>query len=267
MENSRENPPKQSPNRLVQLLEARPLMFWGGMWASLVLVAAVSVSSLVSPGLVGSGQNASGAAIGSSGNTMSSGSIADQPASPATAQARSSFPFWLFSAIALSCTAGSILVSKQLAPQRSRRILRTQSPKPVAAQPLKQKTAQQKPLDLKQKPQQKPLQQKQRSQPRTATPASVTPARTATRTGPSPASSRRTASSSQPVARRAGRRSAAPQRVPVPARRVAIVPPAEAHPLDWKTASIAGFYGSTQAAITGFLALGQQLISLLNPAP
>lgn len=51
---------------LVKLLEVRPLLFWGGLWASLCLVGLVSLSSILSPG--SSGRIASGASIGSSSN-------------------------------------------------------------------------------------------------------------------------------------------------------------------------------------------------------
>jgi hypothetical protein len=264
MENRQDNPPKQSPNRLVQLLEAQPLMFWGGLWASLVLVAGVSVSSLVSPGLIGSGQTASGAAIGSSGNASSNVAVntVAQPASPSTA-AKTSFPFWLFSAIALSCTAGSILVSKQLAPQRSRRILRPPHARSVPA-PSAQRPAVQ-PQRLRQRRSQpQPVAQPQfvpaQSQPPVTIPAplvaKVQAKGQATRNAPS----RNQAASGQAVkgqavkgrsstpshramppnatlAHSSSRRVASPP--PVPARPVAIVPPSESHPLDWQTGSLA----------------------------
>ena len=225
MENRQETTPK-SPNRLVQLLEARPLMFWGGTWASLVLVAGVSVSSLVSPGLIGTGQTASGAAIGSSGNIDSNGTVA-QPVIQPSSQAKNSFPFWLFSAIALSCTAGSILVSKQLAPQRSRRIIRTQSP--VQA---KTRTA------MQPKAVQPKAVQPTRSQPQST--ASAHPTKAAGKSqGRKVAAKRQMASASAQSVRRRTVRPAVPQRVPARSAQVAIVPQTETHPLDWKTASIA----------------------------
>lgn len=224
MENRRETTPK-SPNRLVQMLEARPFMFWGGLWASLVLVAGVSVSSLVSPGLMGNGQTASGAAIGSSSNT-GSGSTAAQPAIQPSSQAKNSFPFWLFSAIALSCTAGSILVSKQLAPQRSRRIVRP--PSSAQAQPRMVKQS---------KGVQPKAAQPKRSQPQLPVSSYKTKTRDPVQ-GQKVTSSRRATSVPAQPARRSTRRPA-PQRVPARSTQVAIVPQTETHPLDWQTASIA----------------------------
>lgn len=97
---------------LARLLEARPMLFWSGLWVSMLLVAMVSVSSLLSPGLTG-------------------GQTAAIDASPAEAaqqmKQQSRVPLWLFGAIALSCTAGSLLISKQLAPPRSRSVTRRRS--------------------------------------------------------------------------------------------------------------------------------------------
>lgn len=88
---------------LIRLLEARPLAFWGGLWASLFLVAIVSVSSLLSPG--SGGKTASGAAFGSS----STSTVVTDASSN-----KNRIPLWLFGAIALTCTAGSVVVSKRL---------------------------------------------------------------------------------------------------------------------------------------------------------
>ncbi|MBD2019821.1 hypothetical protein H6F43_06415 [Leptolyngbya sp. FACHB-36] len=99
---------------LVQVLEKRPMIFWGGLWSSLLMVAVVSVSSLLSPNF-SKGRSASGSALGSHTATVTR---------PATRDTH--LPLWMFGAIALSCTAGSILISKQLArPHQSRLMNRT----------------------------------------------------------------------------------------------------------------------------------------------
>lgn len=85
---------------IADILEHRPLMFWGGVWATVVLVALVALSGLLNPS-ASTGQRASGAAVGTSTVAVQS-------------EHKSRIPLWLFGAIALSCTAGSIFVSKHL---------------------------------------------------------------------------------------------------------------------------------------------------------
>jgi hypothetical protein len=85
-----------------QLVEDYPLLFWAGIWLSVLLVAAIAVSGLVSPGLPG--RRASSASFGSS---TSSENVQ-------TSGRQNRVPFWLFGALAITCTAGSILVSQRI---------------------------------------------------------------------------------------------------------------------------------------------------------
>lgn len=90
-------------SRLSELIEAYPLLFWGGIWVSVLLVGAIAISGLVSPGL--SGRRTSSAAFGSNPGAEN----------VQTASHQSRLPFWVFGAIAVSCTAaGSFLVTKRL---------------------------------------------------------------------------------------------------------------------------------------------------------
>lgn len=110
---------------LMGVLEVRPLIFWSGIWVSMLLVAMVSVSSLLSPGLVDE-RTASEAAFG--GNSAEAAQQVKQ---------RSRVPLWLFGAIALTCTAGSFLISKQLA--------RPQSPRSIVRKPASRKQSKSRP--------------------------------------------------------------------------------------------------------------------------
>ncbi|WP_421654680.1 hypothetical protein [Leptothermofonsia sp. ETS-13] len=87
-----------------QLVESHPLLFWGGTWVAVLLVAAIAMGGLLSPGLPA--RRTSSASFGSSPGS--------EEIQTAGRQGRS-VPFWLFGAIAITCTAGSILVSKRLA--------------------------------------------------------------------------------------------------------------------------------------------------------
>lgn len=90
-------------SRLSELIEEYPLLFWGGIWVSVLLVGAIAISGLVSPGL--SGRRTSSAAFGSNPGAEN----------VQTASHQGRLPFWVFGAIAVSCTAaGSFLVTKRL---------------------------------------------------------------------------------------------------------------------------------------------------------
>ncbi|HEY9616724.1 MAG TPA: hypothetical protein V6C64_07785 [Microcoleaceae cyanobacterium] len=95
----------------------RPLILVGGMWVSLLLIAVVAIGGLLSPG----------ASEHRSVSTTIVGSDSEVAIQPAPQQAR--VPLWMFGAIALTCTAGSILVSRQLnrPPVPPRRLARTKS--------------------------------------------------------------------------------------------------------------------------------------------
>lgn len=85
-----------------QLLQTRPLAFWSGVWVSVFLVAIVAVGSLISPNAA-ERRSVSAIAVGSDSV------VATQPLDK-----KGQVPFWLFGAIAITCTAGSLLVSRQL---------------------------------------------------------------------------------------------------------------------------------------------------------
>ncbi|MDX2241370.1 MAG: hypothetical protein NW224_11850 [Leptolyngbyaceae cyanobacterium bins.302] len=90
------------------LLETRPMAFWGGVWVSVFLIAVVAFGSLLSPSAA-ERRSVSAIALGSDSG------VATQPL-----ESRGKVPLWMFGAIAITCTAGSILVSRQLQPHTSR---------------------------------------------------------------------------------------------------------------------------------------------------
>lgn len=87
---------------LTYLLQTRPMAFWSGVWVSVFLVAMVAVGSLISPNAA-ERRSVSAIAIGSDSV------VATQPLNK-----KDQVPLWLFGAIAITCTAGSFLVSRQL---------------------------------------------------------------------------------------------------------------------------------------------------------
>ncbi len=105
-------------DKVSQLVLTRPLMVVGGLWVSVILVGAIALSGLLSPGLPG-GRRASEASFGSTTVATS--------VEPGKDRSHRRLPIWLFGAIALSCTAGSIVVSKQLT--RTERPQRLSRPK------------------------------------------------------------------------------------------------------------------------------------------
>lgn len=121
----------------------RPLIMVGGMWISLFLIALVAIGGLLSPG-ASEHRSVSTTVVGSDS------AIATQPTPQ---QAR--VPLWMFGAIALTCTAGSILVSRQLnrppvpprrITKRKRHALKRLHPQPVAQLALPPATAYTQPL-------------------------------------------------------------------------------------------------------------------------
>lgn len=96
----------------VHLVQTRPMAFLGGVWVSVFLIAIVAVGSLLSPNAA-ERRSVSAIAVGSDS------AVATQPLDN-----RGQVPVWLFGAIAITCTAGSILVSRQL------------NPSPAAAAPV-----------------------------------------------------------------------------------------------------------------------------------
>ncbi|MDX2228086.1 MAG: hypothetical protein NW220_00520 [Leptolyngbyaceae cyanobacterium bins.349] len=111
------------------LLATRPLAFWSGIWVSVFLIGVVAVGSLLSPSAA-ERRSVSAIALGSDSG------VATQPL-----ENRGKVPLWMFGAIAVTCTAGSILVSRQLnptaqsAPPPRRRAVKKPLPAP-SRQPL-----------------------------------------------------------------------------------------------------------------------------------
>lgn len=86
------------------LLETRPMAFWSGIWVSTFLIGVVAFGSLLSPS-ASERRSVSAIALGSDSG------VATQPI-----ENQRKVPLWMFGAIAVTCTAGSILVSRQLKP-------------------------------------------------------------------------------------------------------------------------------------------------------
>ncbi len=121
------------------LLKTRPMAFWGGVWVSVFLIAVVAFGSLMSPNAA-ERRSVSAIAIGSDSV------VATQPI-----EQKGKIPFWLFGAIAVTCTAGSFLISRQLSPASS-----------VPSRPAQARTRQQLVRQARPSPVQPP--QKQRTQ-------------------------------------------------------------------------------------------------------
>lgn len=198
---------------LMGVLEARPWIFWSGLWVSMLLVAMVSVSSLLSPGLVDE-RAASDAAIG-----VNSAEATQQ------LKQRSRVPLWLFGAIALTCTAGSFLVSKQLARPQPRR-------SPLRNPPSR--------IQSKSRPPRPPRKGRKRLKP-------YSPAETPFPL-PTYSSAQVQHSTALPVPLQSGQPSGRLRRVSPPTSKLAVrptrvsvtvVPDEENHPLDWKAANLA----------------------------
>jgi hypothetical protein len=97
-----------SHHLLLHLMATRPLAFLGSLWVTVVLIAIVALGGLISP-TVTERRSVSITAVGSES------SVASEPVLK-----QRQMPFWLFGAIAISCTAGSIFVSRQLNPSQHR---------------------------------------------------------------------------------------------------------------------------------------------------
>jgi hypothetical protein len=201
---------KLSINSASQLIEEHPLLLWGGAWIVIVLVGVIAVGGLLSPGMPG--RRASSAAFGSS-----TGSGEEQ----VTKQPKS-VPFWLFGAIAVTCTAGSILVSKRLAQvERPQKLSRRKRPvKYAAGSPRRSAPA--KPAQRKRlKPfSEQEIQFSAASNPYASPRASAAPI----------------PFKPPPVVKRNPKSASKKGTVQVP---VTVVPSDENHPLDWNDASLA----------------------------
>ncbi|MGQ9869271.1 hypothetical protein [Leptodesmis sp.] len=88
---------------MADLLKTRPVVFWGGVWASIFLVSLVAVGCLLSPS---ASSNRTAAMIASD----------DEPAVETLPMPNPEgrVSVWMFGAIALTCTASSILITRYL---------------------------------------------------------------------------------------------------------------------------------------------------------
>jgi len=212
---STRSPQRSSGNVITRFLIQRPLFLWGSVWVSMLVVGLVALNGLLSPGS-SNGSRSTGAALSSGAASM--------PSDPNGGR----IPLWLFGAIALSCTAGSVLVSRQLA--RPAPFSRTSKPfpkptLPTPAPPPSQKET--KPRRLSSYvatefpfPYSQPLLSRA-STAQTHRSTTVTPPK------PHKAPSAKLPDTARPIAQTSSE-------VPV-----AVVPSDENHPLDWGNASLA----------------------------
>jgi hypothetical protein len=103
-----------------RLVECRPLIFWGGLWASLVLIAVTSVSTLISPSWV-DGEAKPKVASQPASPSISAQVLAKKPTQAiqplplvSLEDKRQSLPIWWFGAIPVSCIVGSVVVLRLL---------------------------------------------------------------------------------------------------------------------------------------------------------
>ncbi|XHX77262.1 MAG: hypothetical protein RBJ76_22900 [Stenomitos frigidus ULC029] len=210
---------------LSRFLWTRPLAVLGGTWVVMVVVALVAVSGLLSPE----------SSNGKKKNTETA--IVRTMAKTPQREQQGRLPLWLFGAIALSCAAGCILISKQ-ATRPPRLQTRTSKPKPNHLTPDPDPGA----LEVME-PLMPPLSSTPASAPMTASTAPMPsfvlePRRTQAAT-PSVASvtlmqlAQMQPNPTQPTPAR--QLSVAPMTVAP----VTVVPPEEKSPLDWRDASLA----------------------------
>jgi hypothetical protein len=225
-------------------------MVWGGIWASVLLIMLIATASLLSPTASGE-RRVSGAALGSSSTQTTP-----------TEQSKSRIPLWLFGAIALTCTAGSILVSKQLAaPERpyrrpkpaprqvvKRQVAKAQSTKTQSAktqgtkaQDIRRQTKNQVARGQSTPPVPSPGKQPKPYLPTEFAVPSVIPTPTGKRVDPPAKKSAQAAPSRRQPIRQKTARSKTSRTLPPPATRVpvTVVPSEENHPLDWAGNSLA----------------------------
>lgn len=219
------------------LLETRPMAFWGGVWVSVFLIAVVAAGSLMSPN-ASERRSVSAIAIGSDSV------VATQPL-----EQKGKVPFWLFGAIAVTCTAGSFLISRQLSPAASRprptrqavrKSVRQAAAKPAPAKPKRRvKRAMSQPAVRAPKPVNRQPKRLKPFSPQEAFFAELSPQVDAVLTPPAIATPRQAppsyvistgvtrARSSRPVPAPTMSQPRTPQ-VPV-----TVVPADQVHPLDW----------------------------------
>lgn len=192
---------KSTPVSVARLMQTRPLLILGGAWALAMVVALVAIGGLLSPNL-------------SNGHQPAGATIHARVAEAAqNSKRQSGIPFWLFGAIALSCAAGSVLISRQATrpprPRKSAKLKRLQphSKESFALVPRPQPATDYVPLPA--------------PQPQTGSNPLPAPL----------ASSTTVVQSVHPRSQRLVQRS--------PDVPVTVVPSEESHPLDWGNASLA----------------------------
>lgn len=87
----------------IQFIQNHPILFWGGTWSALLVVAAIAITGLTSPTFVEQEANSS--------RQPDSVSI---ESSPASSPDESNIPFWSWVALLSSCAAGSWILSNKL---------------------------------------------------------------------------------------------------------------------------------------------------------
>lgn len=157
MLNPSDLPPEQeySLKFLHQLLQTRPLAFWGSIWATVALVGAIaSFGFLLNPGPVEPptpqpttppvpAQNASPSPVLVPTETLGvqNDPIVVTPPPPPEAE----FPLWLFGTVALGCAVGSLLVTQGLRySTQGRKTIKRVKPKPGAVVRKKRRSPAQK---------------------------------------------------------------------------------------------------------------------------
>lgn len=91
-----------------QLLERHPMLFWSGIWVTLLLTAGIAVTELMDPEL--SARKPLTSAVREEAEALrASATSVEDPISP----------IWLFGAIALSCGVGSLVLSQHFKETRS----------------------------------------------------------------------------------------------------------------------------------------------------
>lgn len=124
MLNPSDNRPAQRLNLdvLIQLSNKRPIAFWGGLWASIILVAAIAATGLISTGppeLEKAEPKPTPTPVFTQGSSPEASAIA----STSQDGASEGLPMWLYGAIATSCATGTvlILIALRMKPSRRRR--------------------------------------------------------------------------------------------------------------------------------------------------
>lgn len=122
---------------IARLLEIRPMLFWGGLWSALLVVAIAAIATILSPGAPDSQLASKPTArrhVPAPSLQEPAPEAVETPTAPPSvkpvpvakpaasaspqqlqlARRNSEIPLWLFGAIGVSCLGGSILISRKL---------------------------------------------------------------------------------------------------------------------------------------------------------